>query len=230
MKKFLLTFCLLFTTNFCFSQSLVVAGDSIIYGNAIDFQLESHLQVINVSNDSVWVYCEKNVILQNPPGLNNFCWGGTCYGENTIVSTKVDSIAPGAKCEGFTGYYQPWSVPDTAIVEYCFYLASNLNDRTCFQVTYIALDVTDIENIINSEKIGSFYPNPTNEYANIFYSVKDVSELKITDVLGNVVKNIELEGSGEKTLYVGDLPKGIYLANLMKNQEIVKTRKLIINK
>ena len=90
MKKFLLTFCLLFTTNFCFSQSLVVAGDSIIYGNASDFQLESHLQVINVSNDSVWVYCEKNVILQNSPGTNNFCWGGNCFGENTIVSTKLD--------------------------------------------------------------------------------------------------------------------------------------------
>ena len=61
-------------------------------------------------------------------------------------------------------------------------------------------------------------------------NVKGISVLQITDILGNVVKNIELEESGEKTIYVGDLHKGIYFGNLVKNGEIVKIKKLIINK
>jgi hypothetical protein len=230
IKKFLIFFLFLLTANLLYSQSLAVAGDSIVYGNASDFQVESHLQVENNSSNMVWVYCEKNVILQNQTGTNNFCWGGTCYGEATMVSTKRDSILPGGKNTGFSGYYQPWNVPSIAKVEYCFYLESDPNDRTCFSVTFDATAVTDIEEVIYSEEIGSFYPNPTNEYTNLFYNVKGISVLQITDILGNVVKNIELEGSGEKTIYVGDLHKGIYFGNLVKNGEIVKIKKLIINK
>ena len=51
-----------------------------------------------------------------------------------------------------------------AIVEYCFYLDSDLNDRTCFTITYRATGVSTDEQISKIEKIGSFYPNPTKEY------------------------------------------------------------------
>ena len=231
MKKFLIFFLFFFTANLLFSQSLAVSGDSIVYGNSSLFNLESHLEVVNNSSNMVWVYCEKNIILQNQTGTNNFCWGGTCYGELTMVSTKRDSILPGGKNIGFAGYYQPWNVSSIAKVEYCFYLESDPNDRTCFLVTYDATGTTsDVEEVINSEEIGSFYPNPTNEYTNIFYNVKGMSVLQITDILGNVVKNIKLEGSGEKTIYVGDLHKGVYFGNLVKNGEILKIKKLIINK
>ena len=230
MKKLLTSFLLLFTTNLLFAQSLEVSGDSIVYGDSSMFQLESHLYVKNTSSNTVLVYCEKNIILQNQTGTNNFCWGGTCYGESTFISTKIDTILSGAQSNGFSGYYQPWSVSSIAKVEYCFYLESDPNDRTCFSVTFDATAVTDIEEVIYSEEIGSFYPNPTNGYTNLFYNVKGISVLQITDILGNVVKNIELEGSGEKTIYVGDLHKGIYFANLVQNGEIVQIKKLIINK
>ena len=135
------------------------------------------------------------------------------------------------KNTGFSGYYQPWNVPSIAKVEYCFYLESDTSDRTCFLVTYDATGAsTNIEEVTYSERIGSFYPNPTNKYTNFRYNVKGVSLLQITDILGNVVKNIELEGSREKTIYVGDLHKGIYFGNLVQNGEIVQIKKLIINK
>jgi hypothetical protein len=231
MKKLLTSFLLLFTTNLLFAQSLEVSGDSIVYGDSSMFQLESHLYVKNTSSNTVLVYCEKNVVLQNQTGTNNFCWGGTCYGESTFTSTKIDTILSGAQSNGFSGYYQPWNVPSIAKVEYCFYLESDTSDRTCFLVTYDATGAsTNIEEVTYSERIGSFYPNPTNKYTNFRYNVKGVSLLQITDILGNVVKNIELEGSREKTIYVGDLHKGIYFGNLVQNGEIVQIKKLIINK
>ena len=241
MKRNLISCLLLFVTNLLFSQSLAVSGNSVVYGDSSDFQLESHLQVVNNSNNTVIVYCQKNEILMDTIGTSdlpqptnptsNFCWGGTCYPSTTIFSTEADTILPGEKNTEFVGDYQPWGHPTIAQVEYCFYLNSDPNDRTCFLVTYDATStVSDVKEVVYSEEIGSFYPNPTNEYTSLFYNVKGISLLQITDILGNVVKNIEMEGNGEKTIYVGDLHKGVYFGNLVKNGEIIKIKKLIINK
>ncbi len=230
MKKLLHSILYLFIVNISFSQSLLVTGDSIVYGHVSDFQIESHLYVKNITFDTAFVYCEKTVIQQNQIGTNNFCWGGTCYGESTMISTKVDTILSGVESSGFSGYYQPWNESDIAVVEYCFYLSSDINDRTCKTVIYDPMGATDLNPITISDKIGSFFPNPTNEYTNLQFNVSYPSILQITDVLGNVVKIIELEGSAEKTIYVGDLHKGIYFGNLIENGKIVKIKKLIINK
>ena len=85
MKKISLLVIVSFQTLVLFSQSLVVTGDTIVFGDPSDFQLESHLYVKNVSSSTALVYCEKNVIIQNQTGTNNYCWGGTCYGENIII-------------------------------------------------------------------------------------------------------------------------------------------------
>ena len=228
-KSFLSLFLVSFAT-ISFSQSLLVTGDTVVYGHPSDFQIESHLYVKNINSDTALVYCEKTVVQQNQTGTNNFCWGGTCYGESTIISTKVDTIPPGVESQGFSGYYQPWSDPSIAVVEYCFYLDSDPNDRSCATITYDAMGVTDLDRVTSIDKIGSFYPNPTSEYTNISYNISDISLLQITDVLGNVVKTIELEGIGEQIIYVGDLHKGIYFGNLIENGDIVNIKKLIINK
>lgn len=230
MKKILLSILLLSIVTISLAQSLLVTGDSIVYGHPSDFEIESHLYVKNITSDTTFVYCEKTVIQQNQTGTNTFCWGATCYGESTMTSTKIDTILSGMESSGFSGYYQPWNDPAIAVVEYCFYLDSDPNDRTCATITYDAMGMTNLDQISSSDKIGSFYPNPTKEYTNFQFNVSNPSVLQITDVLGNVVKIIELEGSGEKTIYVGDLYKGIYFGNLIENGEIVKIKKLIINK
>ena len=230
MKKLLLISFVFLQSTFLFSQSLVVSGDSIIYGDPTDFQLESHLLVENLTSDSIQVICEKIIISQNQTGTNNFCWGGQCYGESTFISTQMETIQVGGTSTTFSGYYQPWSTPGIAKIEYCFYLDTDTNNQTCFTITYDASKQTDIKDVISSDKIGSFYPNPTKEYTNFTYNVNGLCLLQITDVLGNVVKTFELEGSGEKSIYVADLYKGIYFGNLIENGEIVKIKKLIINK
>ena len=231
MKKILLSIFFVFTVIISNSQnSLDITGDSVVYGDPSQFQLEADLSVKNISSNVAIVYCEKNVIQQNQTGTNDFCWAGTCYLSSILVSTKADTINPGDKSNGFTGHYQPWGNSDTAIVEYCFYLASDISDRTCVTITYRATGISSEEQISKIEKIGSFYPNPTKEYTNFQYNLNSPANLQITDVLGNVVKIIELEGAGERSIYLGDLHKGIYFGNLVENGKIVKIKKLIINK
>ena len=238
IKKFLISFLFFFTANLLFSQSLVVTGNTVVYGSINDFGINDYLIVKNIGTDTSLVVCAKNVISQPVTGSNDFCWGGSCYIASTMISSKLDTLAPGEEShptEGFKGSFHPYipgpATPSVAVIEYCFYPQSDTLDQTCITITYNATGTTsNVEEVINSEEIGSFYPNPTNEYTNLFYNVQGISVLQITDILGNVVKNIELEGSGEKTIYVGDLHKGIYFGNLVKNGEILKIKKLIINK
>jgi hypothetical protein len=230
MKKLVLLLFVIFNSLILMSQSLIVTGDTALYGSSIDFQLTSHLTVKNISSDTLRIICEKNVVSQTFPGWNTFCWGGSCYGESTMISTKMDTLDAGEATTGFTGYYYPEHTSANAVIEYCFYPDTDPFDITCISVTYYATGITSINSLESSEKIGSFYPNPSSEYTNIEFNLSKPSVLQFTDVLGNIVKIVELEGSGERTIYVGDLKKGIYFGSLIDEGEIVKIKKLIINK
>jgi len=230
MKKILSSLFVIFFTIISYSQSLIVTGDSIVYGHPSVFQLEASLSVKNISSNTAIVFCEKNVIQQNQTGTNDFCWAGQCYGSTTLVSTKTDTINPGGQSDGFTGHYQPWNVADVAMVEYCFYLESDPNDRTCATITYNATGLISSDKVSISEKIGSFYPNPTSQYINFQFNVNISSTLQITDVLGNTVKIVELNGAGEMSIYLGELHEGVYFANLIQDSKIIKIKKIIINK
>ena len=234
MKKRLLTLIFSISTSLLMSQSLVLTGDTIVYGSIDDFGIESHIIVKNIGNDTLNILCEKNVISEPSTGSNDFCWGGTCYGSGTMISTKLDTLAPGEQTNGFTGYFHPFipgpASPGTAIIEYCFYPESNTLDQSCLTVTYHANESTSDNQINIDQKIGSFYPNPASEYTSLSYNLSSKSILQIIDMLGNVVKTIELTGSGEKIIYIGDLYRGVYFGNLIDNGEIVKIKKLIINK
>ena len=75
-----------------------------------------------------------------------------------------------------------------------------------------------------------FFPNPTSDYVFVEYSIKEYAQLEIMDILGNVVRTIDLFESGKERIDVTDLSKGIYFGSLIYNGEIIKTNKLIINK
>ncbi len=234
MKKTLLILLIL-CPFLIISQSLVVTGDTLVYGLNQDFQIESYLIVKNVSNDTSLVLCEKNVISQSSSGDNAFCWGGTCYGTGTMISTKLDTLNPGEQTNGFTGYFYPsWISQPTgacsAVVEYCFYLQSNPQDATCITVTYNALEPTSLDILDRTERIGNFYPNPASKHTSFSYNVAGPSTFEITDVLGNVVQVIDLIDSGNKTIYLEEMKKGVYFGTLVKNGSILNIKKLIINK
>ena len=96
-------------------------------------------------------------------------------------------------------------------------------------VNYDANKVTDLVDL-TSQNIGYFSPNPSLDYTYINYHVASKTIFQITDVMGKIVRNISLEGNGEKKIFVGDLNKGIYFGNLLNEGNYSEIRKLIINK
>lgn len=75
------------------------------------------------------------------------------------------------------------------------------------------------------------YPNPTN--ASIVVSLNDknglIQQLQIIDVLGKSVKEVKTNASKEIKIDVSDLSKGVYLVEILSENNIKTTKKLVIN-
>lgn len=232
MRDYLLALFIFFSF-FGFSQSqFLITGDTVVSDSSHQFHIVAYLTVKNISNDTLPVVCEKNVMSQGPAATNEFCWAGNCYSSLTMVSSSADTLDPGEASTEFTGYYKPNGYASTAIIEYCFYSIEDPANQTCHTVTYHAIGgpVGISEDVYHDYDMEEFFPNPTSDYVFVEYSIKEYAQLEIMDILGNVVRIIDLFESGKERIDVTDLSKGIYFGSLIHNGEIIKTNKLIINK
>jgi hypothetical protein len=240
MKRLILS--LLFISQIVTGQSLTVTGDALVnlnFSTALNGQLDTlnpclpthaSLTIKNVSDKDHDVVCEKNVLISSDGMEDHFCWGGTCYGSSTIVSTETTNIQSGQADDiEFDGVFDAYCNIGYAVVEYCFYPEGASADRACFIITYnndvavgITLDKTLDKNMSN------FYPNPARDIVSFSYRTSSVSELVFIDILGNEVKRVFLCDKGTQTLDVSDFSKGIYFGNVIVNNQIVAIKKLIV--
>jgi hypothetical protein len=76
-------------------------------------------------------------------------------------------------------------------------------------------------NSIKNESEFVIYPNPANNFIQLKYNGKTLSnvEVKIFDILGKIVfaKNVNLTQSDEQTIDFSSLPKGIYIVKISGN-------------
>ena len=227
MRKIILYILVITQISFVAAQSLVVTGDNSVLNSDICLTTHSNLTVKNISNKEHVIACEKNVISQ-PAGMSNyFCWGGLCYGSNTIVSSEFLTLQSGqGDAVSFGGYFDAYCEQGIGVVEYCFYPIADTIDRTCFTVTYHG-SATSVNDNPYYTNIGDFYPNPANDI--VYFNFNgSLATLKLIDILGNNVKEILLSQKGVKKLDLSDMNKGIYFGNLIVNNEVVSIKKLII--
>ena len=242
MKKLLLLILIIPQCLYVYAQSLTVTGDALVNLNfatvlngpvdSLDPCLPTHasLTIKNVSNKDHDVLCEKNVLISAPGTDDHFCWGGTCYGSSTIVSTATTNIQSGqADDVEFDGVFDAYCNDGYGVVEYCFYPDGDPADRSCITITYnndVAVAVTTDKML--DLNISNFYPNPAKEFTNVNYYLNSNSEMVIMDILGNKVKNIYFTEKGTQNINISDLSKGIYFGNLISNNEVVAIKKLIV--
>jgi hypothetical protein len=69
------------------------------------------------------------------------------------------------------------------------------------------------------------YPNPTTEFVSVQDQADAVGQLNVFNILGKKVK--AFEASKGEQYFVGDLPKGVYLIQLVgKNKQVIKSQKI----
>ena len=224
------------------AQSLTVTGEALVNLNfatvlngpidSLDPCLPTHasLTIKNISNKEHDVLCEKNVLISAPGTDDHFCWGGTCYGSSTIVSTATTNIQSGQADDiEFDGVFDAYCNDGYGVVEYCFYPDGDPTDRSCITITYN----NDVAVAIKNDKlfdlnISNFYPNPAKEFAYVNYYLNIKSEMVIMDILGNKVKNIYFTQKGTQSINISELSKGVYFGNLISNNEVIAIKKLIV--
>lgn len=242
MKRLGLLILIIIQGLYLNAQSLTVTGESLVNLNfatvlngpvdSLDPCLPTHasLTIKNVSNKEHDVLCEKNVLISAPGTDDHFCWGGTCYGSSTIVSTATTNIQSGQADDiEFDGVFDAYCNDGYGVVEYCFYPDGDPADRSCITITYnndVAVAVTTDKML--DLNMSNFYPNPAKEFTNVNYYLNNNSEMVIMDILGNKVKSIYFTEKGTKSINISDLTKGVYFGNLISNNEVVAIKKLIV--
>lgn len=67
---------------------------------------------------------------------------------------------------------------------------------------------TSNKNITDNE-IFTSYPNPAKDWTNIKYSA-NLKHLALYDLQGHIMKNFIIDHTGQQTIYIGDIAKGLY--------------------
>ena len=92
--------------------------------------------------------------------------------------------------------------------------------------------VSNTTSITDSEVFLNIYPNPANDYFSIITDgVNEGSLLQFTDISGRIVfeKFILNSSLFEHKFNSSSFTKGIYLVNLINNENLVSVNKLIIH-
>jgi hypothetical protein len=231
MKKIILFILVLAQMGFVVAQSLIVTGETMFVGDP-NMQIEHHLDVKNISGDSITIKCQKTNLNLPLSAESYYCFAGNCYSSTTTISSPalLDSAQQfsysNSDLDAHTGYYDAFGASGIAEVQYCFYDVNNPTDETCVTITYETIP-TSIDDYQPLTKLGDFYPNPANEIVNFTFN-GNLATLKLIDILGNNVKEILLNQKGIQELDLSDMNKGIYFGNLIVNDEVVSIKKLIV--
>lgn len=243
MKKLILLFTVLFAAGAMLAQNLSLShpnGDPIEANSTLYYlgdpdQVDPITARINVTNNSgaVMNVFVKKVIAEGDTVTgsgNYFCWG-VCFPSWVYISQLTVAIEAGATSEEFYGDYEPKTIPGKSTIMYTWWSEANPNDSVSVTVEYNA-SPTGINDPVVTAEVSKVYPNPASSYVSFDYSIPQNSgdaKIIISNILGARVMELQLSGSeGTKKVNVSDLTDGVYFYNLVTNDQLIETKKLII--
>lgn len=245
MKKILLfTLSVLIIGSVCGqSLSLLFDGEPIapgttvqVMGDPTDPYIQAKATVKNNSADTIEVKVKKHINAGDtlPNTMNVFCWG-LCFPPNTYVSPFSILIGPDqVNDSSFYGDYFPNGVIGISRISYIFFDVNNVNDSVWFVVEYNASPSFVAEDLLARITLSDAYPNPAVAAVNFDYMLPEdtrKSTIIISNILGARVKEVPLASiTGIISIPVGDLVNGIYFYTLCVNDQLLLTRKFVVNR
>ena len=244
MKKlfilFTAIFSLILTGASAQSLSVTYHGNAVLNGATLDISgridtvIIVDAKVINNSAAAVVVKVRKEEIYLVSNSVNTFCFAGNCYGGTTLVSVgSVNLPAGGGWDSSFTGDYYPMNNTGISIIRYTFFNVANANDTLSFTVRFNGTIGVDKLPAILPE-ITAAYPNPATDKVSFAYTNTDPGNalvLTLRDFAGRTVREAVLSsGEGLIEFDLSTVESGIYFYSLIRNQQTVLTRKLVVKK
>jgi hypothetical protein len=218
-------------------------GDTmVIVGDPADTELVFHAILTNGSDDSDSILVKRRIISVLDGLADQLCWG-LCYLPNTdsiFISPSGMRINAGESTEeaAFSGHYlnrefdEPIGVIGTSVFEYTFFNADDENENVVVIVKFVTSPDGIADKLMVNGYISEIYPNPATSHVSLDYNLTsdvDQANLRIVNILGAVVKDINLNrNDSNHRLDISDLESGVYFYSMLINNEVYKTKKLVV--
>lgn len=218
------------------AQSLSIASvdSSKCTGNALtSHDLESHIIIHNNTTKSIDVKVKR--IDKNYNALtdsNAICWV-ICFLPDVSQSPQSITLAGGANTSmtDFVGHVYPDrdDVSRSGAITYVFFNANDPNDSVAHTINYSVVGTIGLEEeILRNFKV---FPNPATNQLNIKFDGINNSEstFELSNMVGTRVYSKKLSNSsGNFSLDISRLPRGVYFYTLKSSGKVLTTKKLII--
>ena len=250
MKKFtLIAITLFLSTLFVKAQYSLTwdgepIGDTVIVnGDPSEKELIFHAVFTNNSDDSDSVLVKRRIITALDGVADQLCWS-SCYAPSTdsiFISPSGLRIDSGESTgDGiFSGHYvneefdEPIGVIGTSVYEYTFFNANNEDENIAVIVKYDTSPDGIADQLMANGFVSEIYPNPATSSVNLDYELTpqvNKASVRVMNLLGAVVKDVALDKNASNLrLDVSDLTSGVYFYSVIINNEVYKTKKLIVN-
>lgn len=197
--------------------------------------------VHNTSGDTLNIRVAAEV-MQLVNGVDyRLCWGPLCYNWTTVDFTSSDSdalmpaLAPDELNGTFYTDYRHDGIEGLSVIEYCWFDNDNPTDETCATLNWcVGPDCSTILGIdeFAPGAISAVSPNPitkTGKFTFELYKQTNNAEIIIYNLIGEVVKNINLESKiGFVMINADDFESGLYFYSLVVEGQVAATQKVLI--
>ncbi len=245
MKKFIPFLILLFSLVFQAHSQLVIldennidiTNDTIrVNGTTEDDYFKVQIYFSNTGEDDVEVYARKHELNIADGADNSFCWNGYCFSpaifdveDPIILGSDETSEAEDFYTEFFTG-----NVAGVSQVEYEFY-----DDRDSFETVTVTVifDISVASGIAGFDanhewRLNDARPNPARDHTWIDYHLPvgvQNAQIVVRNLLGNIVRTENLSMESERVrINTSSLSKGIYIYSLLIDNQVVKSKRLVV--
>ncbi|MGV7107241.1 T9SS type A sorting domain-containing protein [Flavobacterium sp. U410] len=145
---------------------------------------------------------------------------GFCVLAINIILAQENSVSAGGETIG-SGGSSSYSIGQT---NYAFQTDGNINIIEGVQQPY-EISVLEIKDFGLIENI-SVFPNPTTQFVTISIQEFEGLEFQLFDINGRLIQSGKLSNS-KTTINVSQLPQATFLLNILKNNSIGNTFKII---
>ena len=242
MKKILLIMIAATLSSSLFAQNIMLSDEHgaiasgstiLVLGDPMDDEIIAELDVKNNSSSEMEIGCfRRQLNFASDSSWSQFCWV-VCYAPFVDTASLTHTLAAGETISDFSGHYHSMQAIGSSRVTYVFYDVANMGDSTTVTIEYKASPAGIGEDLLSQVRISNAYPNPAKNVAYFDYTLPDgVQEatMVISNLLGAVVKTIDVaNGDSRVMVNTSDLKNGLYICSMEVQNNVVMTRKMIVN-
>jgi hypothetical protein len=214
-------------------DGVAVVSGTVIELNSTEDGMHQEFDIENVSGAELNLRIERFKVTELEGTEDYLCWGanpetGACYSAGA-VSPHNPWITPdtSALADGARGWLATYHVTNgfSGCAQYRYYVINDANTRLD-SVDVLYCSTVSIEEEVKVDV--SIYPNPASNFVNIVMenAINNV-DFTLYNILGDAVLTVNLN-AGTNKVELSELPNGVYFYSIMKEGNILETKKLIV--